>query len=303
MVTTMRGMAAKFLLGLALVHLPAMALANCDLHDQLTNLTVSEARYSRASNLPERIAARGGLMIDLAAIDTDALPDLLVGRLSDHDINRVMLYLDYASAMVAAPVEITSATQMLTARAEFKQARNVLTLVLPKIQCTSDGNAGENIGDTITPGILGAPSAGRGIKIVASLMPYIIGIGIVAFLALSAWFLGMLEVRRKRRARRYTVTIETNYIVNTNKYVGAILDISQNGVKIRHEPSDDMCISAQISTQIGGTMRPGVLIWQNEHYCGVRFNKRIPSADLRAILDEHGINQPTFLSKTQKAAP
>ena len=135
---------------------------------------------------------------------------------------------------------------------------------------------------------------------------------LVGFLSLMAvagliWGIMMLRrhnERRRRRSRRYSLNRPIHYLVDGERYLGRILDISCVGMKLQHSGQIQSTRPKRLQVVVSGLTVDGRTTWINAHYAGIEFVPRIRFSRVLSTLS--GLMMPPEPSDTRaqtKTAP
>ncbi|SFI65796.1 PilZ domain-containing protein [Celeribacter neptunius] len=104
------------------------------------------------------------------------------------------------------------------------------------------------------------------------------------FTAISAWAWMRYGIVQ-RRATRYPCVLPTVVFDGIMPAVGTMLDVSQIGCKI--EIGLDLQIRQKIKITCGPVARKARIVWRNNHFAGVRFDKPLSEVELKELLGEY----------------
>ncbi|WP_434286745.1 PilZ domain-containing protein [Celeribacter sp. SCSIO 80788] len=110
-------------------------------------------------------------------------------------------------------------------------------------------------------------------------------LGLFTFItAISAWFWMRYSIVQ-RRAIRYPCALPVVIFDGLLPVIGELLDISQVGCKI--ESSHELHERQKVRLTCGPLDRKARVIWRNNHFLGLQFDRQLTEAEFKALLGPH----------------
>ena len=105
---------------------------------------------------------------------------------------------------------------------------------------------------------------------------------------------------RRRRSKRYPISLQTHIVLNGKKQPCKVLDLSCNGAKLSISGPITIQVGQKSEIRLFGELYRAQFAWNNEHYCGVNFARPLLHDDVRAasVASSKGLSWTKPESKT-----
>lgn len=231
---------------------------------------VAQLLTAQAALADGQSGAMAGIRQQINRFDAASLGYALDGLLTPEEIADIGRSVTLAEQTLGGAVALTDPAYMQTVNAAAK--------ALAKRTCSSLGGKG----DGIIPGNEDGNWTPAIREAVAKQVPAAFG---VLGLALGSVFAaGALAHYRQLLRKRYTCKLEVAVSYDRQEAVMRLVDISRHGAKLSAPKPDSDALPAQITVTMEGITRPAAIVWRNNHYCGLKFNRALRLRELSSLL-------------------
>ena len=273
------------------IAMPAQAQVDCAVVNSLTRITTTTTTHTSWGNddLPP-----GNVRTDISHFDRTSIQHLF-SDVPDEDGLRTLDQFAQVTALIAQyaqngqGAEIHILLQAPSVISLFDDARKVLDSIGCHGPSVTDDAMPKNVADALekageAKNEARSATTGSGIDFGANLLVWgLVGLAVAATIGLFV-FLRKRGEKLRRRQRRYTLNLPIKFAFETFDAQGRALDISCNGLKIRHYGQLPSEPSGRIKVELAGHWYETKCQWHNEHYAGLSFATTLRVATVLQIL-------------------
>ncbi len=298
-----------FVAGFVAFAQPLLAEVDCDLVNAMTR--VSEAPQTHST------WASGELLPNAVQSDISRFSSRSIAHLFDDvpNTSTVSILSDFATltAQIAQlardgrGADIHIFLNAPAVRETFKQAGKVLDsigcngpLLATSASTPSEQSSPGNDRPDTPPGA----ASGSALVLSLSYFWYVLATITVSVFGAMIWFYLRIKEKHRRRRRRYSTNQHVRFRLGSRIHSGRLLDISCNGLKLRHLGVMDSAQEDTLQVEIDRKWYETRVQWCNEHYVGLAFARPLRTANVLQIL-VHGRAQsePAKDGQKTKTAP
>lgn len=278
-----------FTIGFAVLAQPIHAQVDCDLVNAMTRVsetTQTHATWNNGGPLPNAVQS------DLSRFSASSIQHLFQDVPSTSAISTLSEFAVLTSQIAQLArdgrgADIHIFLNSPRVRATFEDAGKVLDSIGcngPLLATKTSTPSQQSSPGSASPDTPPAVASGSSFAMSLSYFWYIFAAVAAAGLGAATWFYFRIKETRRRRRRRYSTNQYVKFQVGPKTCSGRMLDISCNGLKLRHLGAISANQQETLRVEIDRRFYETRIQWCNEHYVGLAFMQPLRTASVLQIL-------------------